>query len=191
MAPVPEQGVFGLWALRSISAWPPHLVCGSKWRRPKKDARFDDITRIFRFEPEYDRVFTSVLRAQDRFILRNCQRTTDRMAASRSTSATCRLLWTLDFANNNDSWRLEGALDMTDRALTPISMNQSQRESTCGIWRNWGITALAKCGKWKASEQRLAVSLQSLSAVEQDSFAKRCGYQRSKFAGKDGFRNAR
>lgn len=170
-APVPEQGVFGLWLAQH-----PLLgrrILSADRMASTKDARFDDITDL-PFEPEYDRVFTSVLRAQDRFILRKLPTHHGQNGCvTRSTSATCRLLWTLDFANNNDSWRLEGALDMTDRALTPLSHEpESAGIHLRDLANFWGITALAKCGKWKASEQRLAVSLQSLSAAEQDSFCK-------------------
>lgn len=170
-APVPEQGVYGLWLAQ-------HPVLGQRILQVERlqssrEHKFDQIVPL-PFEPDRGVTFRSVLDPKERYLLRALPSNHGQPGCLRGTTqATCRLRWTLDFAGHKNQWQLEGVIEGPAGDLRPM---QHPPESAVldldELAQRWGAGPLAAFGRWMAPEGRLAVAFRGLTDEEQDHFRK-------------------
>lgn len=174
-APVPEQGVYGLWMT-------DHPVTGCRVLAVERlasnrDQRFES-TEPLPIDPDCGRVFRSVVNPKERFQVRDLPANGGQAACIvGETEATCRMRWKLDFDNETDHWRLEGTIEVPQgqgkHALRP--MHHEPESASLDLWalaETWATGPLAAFGRWQASKRRLAVSFKDLVDLEQDTFRK-------------------
>lgn len=170
-APVPEQGVYDVWAVH-------HPLLGSRMLHVERvssvrDGRFQsDITPI-PVEPEQGKVFVSAVDPQNRFVLLSFPSNNDGVGALvRHTQQRCRLRWTLDWTSDGNDLRMDGDI-ATNSGARPIK-HKPERVAV-DLWQlmaDWALGPLRRYGRWSTQSRRLEVALASLSTVEQESFVK-------------------
>jgi hypothetical protein len=186
-APVPEQGVYGLWLAQ-------HPVIGRRVLAVERlsssrDPRFEAIGPLA-VEPDRGKVFCSVVDKKERFMVRDLPTSHGQTGGVMgTTNATCRLRWTLDFDQERDQWRLDGMIEAPQgKGNHPMRPMQHEPESDgldlWGLVASWATGPLAAFGRWQASEQRLAVSFRGLAEDEQDRFRKTLPLGRVEVPGK-------
>jgi hypothetical protein len=171
-APVPEQGVFDVWAAMGplLGARMLHVERVTS----TQDTRFglDDI-RPVPIEPERGRIFASVVDPHNRFVLRSFPSNHGMAGAlPRTTNAQCRVRWLLDWQHGVSEVRLEGAID-TSLGSRAIKFEPEQVD--IDLWRlmdSWAHGVLRPHGQWSARSRWLAVTFADLSVAEQESFTK-------------------
>lgn len=174
-APVPEQGVYGLWLAE-------HPVLGRRVLAVERlasnrDHRFESIDTL-PIEPDRGKVFRSVVDSKERFQVRDLPTNHGQAACLRGeTRATCSFRWTLDFDSGQDQWQLDGAVEVPQgkgKYAMRAMKHEPERDGIdlWGLAATWGIGPLSSFGRWQASERRLAVAFQGLGDAEQDSFRK-------------------
>lgn len=191
-APVPEQGVYGLWVAR-------HDLFGTRILAverlsSRREPRFDDI-RDLPMIPDQGQVFRSVLESRERFVLRKFPSNHGSLVCSPlETKAVCQLQWTIDFSAGRNQWRLEGALDgplnAGKSAMRPMKHDGEVME--IDVWdlaRRWGARELQSFGAWNAEERRLAVPLLGLGVDEMDTFRKTISIPHVEVSGKGTYEN--
>jgi hypothetical protein len=174
-APVPEQGIYCLWLAQ-------HPVIGRRVLTAERltstrDHRFESI-RPLPYDPERRKVFRSVLNGKERFIVRDLPTNHGQSGGDmRSTRATCRLRWTLDFDHAQDQWQLDGAIESPQgngkHELRP--MKHEPESDGLDLWNLisvWTIGPLAAFGRWQATTRQLAVSFNALTEAEINTFRK-------------------
>jgi len=188
-APVPEQGIYGFWVAQHPLIGRRILVV--ERLNSNRDHRFDAIQPL-RGEPDRGVVFRSVVNPDERFILRDLPTNHGQTGClPGSTSATCRLRWTLDFSAERDQWQLDGAVEAPRGGMMPLA--HQPEVDDIDLWSlaaNWGSGPLASFGRWSTAERRLAVATEGLSDVELDSFLKTVTLRYVEVPGKGGFDNA-
>ncbi|MCK6475935.1 MAG: hypothetical protein L6Q35_03780 [Phycisphaerales bacterium] len=186
-APVPEQGVYGLWHAQ-------HPVLGRRVLAVERltstwDQRFESIEPLV-VEPDRGRVFRSVLDKKERFMVRDLPTNHGQPGGLvGDTRATCRLRWTLDFDQARDQWQLDGMIEAPlgggKHAMRPI---QHEPESDgLDLWSlaaTWATGPLSYFGRWQASERRLAVTFDGLAEGDLDTFRKTLALRRVEIPGK-------
>jgi hypothetical protein len=169
-APVPEQGVYDVWAVH-------HALLGSRMLHVERlnssrDGRFDDIKSIS-VDFEQGRIFASVVDRQSRFVLRSFPSSHGALGAIHlPTRARCQVRWVLDWTREANEVRLDGVIDAGSREH-PISHEPEQVE--IDLWRlmqNWALGPLRDHGDWSDHNRRLAIAFTELSVEEQESFTK-------------------
>lgn len=186
-APVPEQGVYSLWLAQHPVMG--HRVLAVERVASNRDQRFEAIEPLT-IEPDRGKVFRSVLDGKERFMVRDLPTNHGQPGGlARTTRATCRLRWTLDFDQTRDQWQLDGMIEAPQGngkyAMRPI---QHEPESNgLDLWNlteTWAAGPLSSFGRWQASERRLAVALEGLTEEELDSFRKTLSLRRVEIPGK-------
>ena len=191
-APVPEQGVYGMWLAQ-------HPVLGRRVLAVERlasnrDPRFESIEPLA-VEPDRGKVFRSVLDGKERFMVRDLPTNHGQPGALvRETRSTCRLRWTLDFDQARDQWQLDGMIEASQgngkHAMRPI---QHEPESDgLDLWNlasTWATGPLATFGRWQASERRLAVAFDGLTEGEFETFRKTLVLRRVEIPGKSAYEN--
>lgn len=171
-APVPEQGVYGLWLVE-------HPVVGRRALAAERlassrDQRFESIEAIA-LEVELGTVFRSVVDQKERFLIRELRSKHGPQAAIRgATNARCRLRWTLDFTAARDEWQLDGTIDVR-QGNGKYEMRGIQHEpesDDLDLWRTMDVIApsVRQFGEWDSARRLLAVSAESLDDGEVRSF---------------------
>lgn len=191
-APVPEQGVYGLWLVQ-------HPVLGRRVLAVERlassrDQRFESIEPL-PLEPDRGRVFCSVLDSKERFMVRDLPTNHGQPAGLvGETRATCRLRWTLDFDRAQDQWQLDGMIEAPQGngkyAMKP--MQHEPESDGLDLWTLvaiWATGPLSSFGNWQASERRLAVRFDGLAESEIDSFSKTVALRRVEVPGKGTYDN--
>lgn len=188
-APVPEQGVYGLWLAN-------HPVIGRRVlaveRLSSSRAHRNEQMKPLDVAPELGTVFRSVVAPAERFMVRALPTNHGHTEViERASRATCRLRWRLDFDQGREQWQLDGTIDapMNDgNALRPI---QHEPESTgMDLWKlaeTWTTTTFAPFGQWQVRERRLATPFEGLSGSEQDAFRKTLSIRRVEVPGRGVF----
>lgn len=174
-APVPEQGVYGLW----IAQHPilGRRVLAAERLASKRDPRFDAVETLT-VEPDRGEVFRSVLDKKEQFIVRDLPTSNGKPSGiAQKTQATCTLSWTLDFDQGRDSWQLSGRIEDPQRqdkdAMSSIQHEpESQKLDLWKLAEAWGRGPLSSFGRWDAKQRRLALAFKGLSDRELDSFRK-------------------
>lgn len=189
-APVPEQGVYGLWLAR-------HPVLGSRIlsverRSHRKNMRVDQIQPL-PLTPDRDTIFCSVVEPTERFLLRGLpgdvgDANGQLCGVQEETAATCDLHWRLDFDEERDTWWLSGEIEVPQReqreqrerrgkARNGGRARQSMRfaEESAGLTLSavagaWGRGPLRDFGVWEPRERRLAVSFATVDEGSVDTF---------------------
>lgn len=170
-APVPEQGVYDCWMVS-------HPVLGRRLLAvdrlaPSRDQRFD-LIKPLRLPPDPGVTFSSVRDPAQRFIVRALPTNHQEVGVLRqSTRATCRFRWTLDFAAEQDSWRLDGTIESTQGGMVPIE--HGAEADGLDVWAVadvWGRGCLAQYGRWLPQDRQLAVAFSDISSKEQETFRK-------------------
>jgi len=191
-APVPEQGVYGMWLAQ-------HPVIGNRVLAverlaSKRDLRFDDVQPL-RDEPDCGKIFHSVLDPKERFLVRDLPSNHRHTGCVRGqTQAKCRLRWTLDFDQDRDQWQLDGMVE-APRGNGKYAMKPIQHEPECeglDLWRlaeNWSAGPLARFGRWDTNERRLAVPFDGLTEAEVESFRKSFAVDRVEIPGKGAYQD--
>jgi hypothetical protein len=191
-APVPEQGVYGLWLAQH-----PLLgrrVLAAERLAASRDQRFESITPLA-MEPDRGRVFRSVLNGKERFLLRDLPANHDESGGLvLETKANCRLRWTLDFDQARDQWQLEGVIDAPQsNGKNALSLMQHEPESDgldlWGLASTWAMGPLSAFGQWRTGERRLVVPFDGLAASEVDTFRKTLILSRVQVPGKGVYEN--
>jgi len=191
-APVPEQGVYGLWLAQ-------HPVLGRRVlaverRASNRDQLFESVEPLA-VDPDRGKVFRSVLDGKERFMVRDLPTNHGQPGALLGdTRATCRLRWTLDFDQTRDQWQLDGMIDAPQgngtHAMRPI---QHEPESDgLDLWNlasMWATGPLSSVGHWQANERRLAVTFDGLMEGELDTFRKTLALRRVEIPGKGVYEN--
>ncbi|MEY4171608.1 MAG: hypothetical protein RLZ94_2681, partial [Actinomycetota bacterium] len=191
-APVPEQGVYGLWLAQ-------HPVLGSRVLAAERlassrDQRFESVTPLA-VEPDRGKVFRSVLDGKERFVVRDLPTNHGQPEGlAGETRATCLLRWTLDFDRGRDQWQLDGMIEAPQGngkyAMRPL---QHEPESDgLDLWNlasTWAWGPLATFGRWNAGERRLAVAFDGLTEAEFGTFRKTLALRRVDVPGKGSYDN--
>lgn len=184
-APVPEQGVYGMWLAE-------HPVLGRRILSVERlsstrDQRFDEVQPL-RTEPDRGVVFRSVVDSKQRFMLRDLPANHGQPGCIPGTTrATCRLRWTLDFDSGRDQWQLDGVIE-AEGGMKP--MKHDPESAGLDLWMLasvWATGPFASFGRWQAGDRRLAVSRQTATDAEQDSFLKTLKVQRLEVPGKGSY----
>ena len=170
-APVPEQGVYDVWATDAelLGARILHIERLTSTR----DGRYESITPL-PVEPERDRIFTSVLDTAVQFVLRGfpVNHNGGIGVVTRPTTAHCRVVWVLDWTRGSSTFQLDGTVDA---ALGTAPVDHRPELLQIDLWalmEAWAQGPLHEHGQWDGTHRRLAVSFSELSASEQDSFTK-------------------
>lgn len=191
-APVPEQGVYGLWL-----AYHPVLgqrVLAVERLAANRDQRFESIGPLA-VDPDRGKVFRSVLDGKERFMVRDLPTNHGQPGGLvGDTGATCRLRWTLDFDQARDQWQLDGMIEAPQgngkHAMRPI---QHEPESDgLDLWSlasTWATGPLSSFGRWQAGERRLAVAFDGLAEEEIDTFRKTLSLRQVEIPGKGVYDN--
>jgi hypothetical protein len=170
-APVPEQGVYGLWIAQ-------HPVLGRRVLAverlaSKRDQRFEAVETL-PVEPDRGEVFRSVLNKGERFMVRDLPTSQGKPSGLvRSTQATCTLSWTLDFDQGRDSWQLSGMIEAPQRqgkdVMSPIQHEPESEE--LDLWKlaeKWGSGPLSSFGRWDAKLRRLAIAFDAKKPTQRE-----------------------
>lgn len=172
-APIPEQGVYGLWVAEH-----PLLGCRAlsvERLASNKSQRFEKIERL-RVLPDLGKVFVSVVDQNERFIVRDLPtKHGESGAIVGETRATCALEWQLDFDTDSNHWQLRGKIEgmggRDSNALVPIQHEPESEQ--IDLWKlvaAWARGPLARHGRWLPEKRRLAVRFDGLSGEQVDSF---------------------
>lgn len=189
-APVPEQGVYGLWLAQ-------HPVLGQRVLAVERltstrDQRFDLIEAL-PMEPDRGKVFASVLHPKERFMVRSLPSNHGQPGCLiGTTAATCRLRWTLDFAQAQDYWQLEGMIEAPQgngkHALRPMQHGlEADGLDLWGLAARWASGPLSSFGRWQESARRLSVAFDGLAEGEQERFCKTLALRRVEVPGKGSY----
>jgi len=186
-APVPEQGVYGLWLAE-------HPVIGRRVLAVERlsstrDQRFESIEPL-EVEPDLGKVFRSVVDGKERFMVRDLPSNHgQRGGLRRDTRATCRLRWTLDFDQARDQWQLDGTIEAPHgngkHATQP--MHHQPESDGLDLWAlamTWATGPLSAYGRWQPEERRLAVAFKGLADEEIDLFRRTLPLRRAEIPGK-------
>jgi hypothetical protein len=174
-APVPEQGVYGLWLAQ-------HPLFGNRVLAVERlsssrDPRFDSIQSLA-IEPDRGTVFRSVLDGKERFMVRDLPSNHGQpVGVPGETRATCRLRWTLDFDQARDQWQLDGLIEAPQGSgkYAMKAIQHMPESDTLDLWNLasiWAAGPLSTFGRWQPGERRLAVSFAGLAEGEVESFRK-------------------
>lgn len=191
-APVPEQGVFGLWLAE-------HPVLGRRVLAVERlvsnrDQRFESVEPL-PVEPDLGKLFRSVLDGKERFMVRGLPSNHGQLGGLiGDTQATCRFRWTLDFDQARDQWQLDGVIEAPlgngKHAMRPM---QHQPESDgLDLWdlaATWALGPLSSFGSWQPNERRLAVTFDGLAEGERDTFRKTLELHSVEILGKGEYKN--
>lgn len=191
-APVPEQGVYGLWLAQ-------HPVLGRRVLAVERlasnrDQRFESVEPLA-VDLDRGKVFRSVLDGKERFMVRDLPTNHGQPGALiRDTDATCRLRWTLDFDQARNQWQLDGLIEAPQgngkHVLRP--MQHEPESDGLDLWNlasTWATGPLSAFGRWHAGERRLAVAFDRLTEGELDTFRKTLVLRRVEIPGKGDYEN--
>jgi len=186
-APVPEQGVYGLWMAQHPVIGP--RVLAVERLASNRDHRFESIEPLA-VEPARGMVFRSVLNGKERFLIRELPANHGvRGGLAIGTNATCRLRWTLDFDQSRDQWQLDGMIESPQGngkyAMRPM-MHEPESDGL-DLWSlaaTWATGPFESFGSWQAGERRLAVAFDGLADAELESFRKTLSLRRVEIPGK-------
>jgi hypothetical protein len=189
-APVPEQGVYGLWLAE-------HPVIGQRVLSVERlasnrDPRFESITAL-PIQPELGTVFRSVVDPKERFQVRSLPSNHGQVGCVLGASqANCRLRWMIDFDAGRDQWQLDGMVEKPmgggKHAMVPMQHEpESERLDLWSLIKGWSTGSLRQFGRWLVDEKRLAVSFDELSGAEQDTFLKSLRLRRVEVPGKGSY----
>jgi hypothetical protein len=189
-APVPEQGVYGLWLAEHpvIGRW----VLAVERLTSNRDQRFESVAPV-PVEPDRGKVFRSVVDPKERFQVRDLPTNNGQVGCLiGETRAACRLRWTLDFDAARDQWQLDGVVEVPQGngkyAMRPMQHEpESDGLNLWGLASTWATGPLASFGRWQANERRLAVSFQGLADAEVDTFRKTLALRRVEIPGKGSY----
>lgn len=189
-APIPEQGVYGLWLAQ-------HPLMGRRILAVQRlssraDARFESIVGL-PIEPERKRVFQSVTDPKQRFLLRDLPSNNGQRGCVRGpANATCKLKWSVDFESRQNQWQIDGTIATGPPDITPITHTpESDELDLDALERAWGQGPLAAFGRWQVAERRLAVPFSGLTEEEQESFTKTLQLPQVEVPGKGTYANVR
>lgn len=167
-APVPEQGVYDVWAVS-------HPLLGARMLHiartaSSRDGRFDDVAEI-PLEPERGRPFVSVVDGESRFVLRSFPSNHGESGAlPRKTTARCRIRWLIDWSQENNELHLEGALDLGQERPSFHHPPERVELDPWNVVDGWASGPLRQHGRWSAEHRQLEVGFPGLSEAAQESF---------------------
>ena len=169
-APVPEQGVFDFWTVS-------HPLLGQRALHVDRitaanDGRFENITAIGS-PPTKGVVFRSSVDPRNRFLVRAFLPEGGAPTGHRgSTTAHCRVRWTMDFDAGREHFTLDGAIDGKE---APRSIRHEAEQGVvdlAAVLLTWARGPMAAFGRWDAALRRLAVPFDGLTADVQERFQK-------------------
>ncbi|MBM4343931.1 MAG: hypothetical protein FJ100_11235 [Deltaproteobacteria bacterium] len=186
-APVPEQGVYGLWLAQ-------HPVFGRRVLSVERlasnrDHRFEAIETLA-MEPDRGKVFRSVVNAKDRFIVRDLPSNHGQPGGLPvATKAVCRFRWALEFDQARDQWQLDGVVEApnTNGKAAMVPIRHDPESDGLDLWQlvaTWATGPLAAVGRWQQAQRRLAVSFDGLADGEFESFRKSLALRKVEVPGK-------
>lgn len=171
-APVPEQGVYGLWLIE-------HPVIGRRVLAAERiasnrDQRFESIEPIA-VDVDRGKAFRSVVDPKERFIVRDLPSNHNQGGAVRgTTNARCRFQWTLDFQAGRDQWRLDGTIEVPqgNSKYTMGPIRHEPESDGLDLWQTLDFIAtdIRKFGEWDRRKRLFAVAASSLEGDEARTF---------------------
>ncbi len=189
-APVPEQGVYGLWMVQHPVFG--RMVLAVERIASKNDPRFDRVEPL-PVEPDRGRVFRSVVDSKERFQVRDLPTNHEQPGCIVcGTDATCRFRWTLDFDAAQDRWQLDGMIEVPQGngryAMRP--MQHDPEADGLDLWalaNTWASGPLSSFGRWQSNERRLAVPFPGLGDTDLDTFRKTLSLRHVEVPGKGSY----
>ncbi|TNE43164.1 MAG: hypothetical protein EP343_34725 [Deltaproteobacteria bacterium] len=167
-APVPEQGVFEVWAAQ-------HPLFGSRWLHVERitsqtDHRFEHLESLPLY-PDIGNSWQSVIDPTKRYVLRGLPSQSMEVQCFRGvTNSSCRIRWSFDFTEGTNQWQMEGALD-PERKLRAIQHNpESVPLDLWKLFERWASWHLAEKGQWNTEQHYMAVSFAELTEDAQETF---------------------
>jgi len=189
-APIPEQGVYGMWLVEH-----PLMGCrvlAVERRASKQYPQFENIKPL-PLEPQRKKVFRSVVDPKERFVIRDLPANHGQIGCIvGETESTCRLQWTLDFDAARDHWQLDGRIEVPQSGdkYAMRQLHHQPETDEMDLWRlaeYWGQTCLREFGMWSAAEQRLAVPFEKLTTTEIETFRKTLRLRQADVPGKGAY----
>lgn len=192
-APVPEQGVYGLWLVEH-----PLLgrrVLAAERVAANRDQRFESIKQIS-VVVERGKPFRSVVDPKERFAIRDLPSNHHQGGAiPGSTNAKCRLRWTLDFSGARDQWQLDGTIEVPqgNGRHTMGPLKHEPEPDGLDLWQTLEFIAtdLRQFGEWDRKKRLLAVAASSLQGDEAHTFRRSFTVLRLELPNKGVYENAK
>lgn len=187
-APVPEQGVYGLWVTEHPLLG--RAILKAERLTSERDPHLNQLVPL-PINPDRGVPFTSALDPKEHFILRDLpSHQGEPLAAVETTRGICTLRWDLDFNRGRDQWQLRGELEDPEGKLQPI--NHSTHEAGLDLWglmERWGHEVLNTLGTWDPSERRLLVPSKKLPEAARDTFQIKLQITNATVPGKGTYQN--
>lgn len=162
-APVPEQGLYELWAV-------DHPLLGRRilhFERlnASRDVKLGDVTPL-PLALELNRTFESVVEPGTHFVLRGLPAGRGVPSCVRRPGLKCRLRWRLDFDAGVDRWQLEGELATENRRLPFKHTAETERLDLWALFTQWAQAHLTQTGRWDATARRLSIPFARVQGLE-------------------------
>jgi hypothetical protein len=185
MAPVPEQGVYELSFV--VDPLLGRRALAFERLSPRVDTRFELVSALVG-APDLNRVFTSVLDREQRFILRSFPSNHGAGAcAIQVKSQRCELVWTFDFDSETESFRLEGELVAGSSRRAFATAAEVTGTDVGALADRWGAAHLATQGHWSPGARLLEVPLDRVTDDERNSFRRTVALPSVEVPGAGGF----
>ncbi len=167
-APVPEQGVYGLWVTAHPIVGRPILEAE---RLPvDRSARFESVEPLRR-APDLGTLHRSVLDPEQAFVLRDlpCNHGQPGRLVEPGVSRS-ELTWTIDFESDADGWRMAGILDVGAGPETFQTEPRSAGIDSTELLADWARGPLRAHGSWDPQRGLLQVAFASVDREEARTF---------------------
>lgn len=192
-APVPEQGVYGLWLVEHPLIG--RRVLAAERVAANRDQRFESIKQVS-VAVERGKPFRSVVDPKARFAIRDLPSNHHQGGAvPGSTNAKCRLRWTLDFSAARDQWQLDGTIEVPqgNGRHTMGPLKHEPEPDGLDLWQTLEFIAtdLRQFGEWDRKKRFLAVAASSLQRDEAHTFRRSFTVLRLELPNKGVYENAK
>lgn len=189
-APVPEQGVYELWTA-THPLFGGTRVLHAERKMSARDGRFDALVPIPE-RPVLGAIFSSVLDPNEQFLVRGFPRTDGaEPRASLLPGAQASIEWRLDFTTGKNEWRLEGALEVSERKRVMRSKPESAEVSLERLFASWTQRYLPPDVRWDSESRRLLVPFDELDDAAQETFMSSFPLDTVEVPGKGTYRDMR
>ena len=185
-APLPEQGVYAMWA-----ATHPLLgrrVLHARRLTSTRDQRFEEIVPL-PFEPDQGVAFQSLKDPARRFIVRDLRPNHGQAGCiRRGCDSDLVLRWTWELVDSaSERWELDGRLDT---GQLPDPVQHAAESANADVWALFASLAereLRDIGAWGRRDRALAVSFSDLDAGAVETFRTSARLERVEVRGYDRF----
>ncbi len=184
----PEMGVYEWWCAA-------HPLFGTRILHARRLAatrtgRLED-TEPLPLRPAAGVIFASVVNPDQRFLLRGFPQRHGEIACMPLTSdADVRLRWDLDFKKGDNSWQLEGELDVAAGAKSPVRATPARFEiDLARLFARWAEQHVAVRGTWDEGDRVFRMRFADVTPAARDSFRQRFEIERAEVPAVGSFSN--